>query len=77
MMDCCTSGNVKIARLLLRFGPDLDMINENGETAADLLRNYIEVNREDLAEKERDMCQSLLNDIEKKTRKRKILTCLF
>lgn len=72
-MDACASGNVRIARLLLRFGADINLLNENGETASDILRNYIEHHVHDLPEKDLLVCQSLLEELERKTKKSNIL----
>jgi hypothetical protein len=74
-MDACATGKVQIARLLMRMGSDLNLRNENNETAADLLRNYIEANRTDLSDKDILQCETLLTELEKKASKRKLSVC--
>lgn len=72
-MDACASGKVQIARVLMRLGSDLSLRNENNETAADLLRNYIETNRTQVSDKEIVQCEALLTDLEKRGKKRKFM----
>lgn len=77
MMDACASGNIRIARLLLQFKVDLNLLNEKGETAVDILRNYIEHEGHHLSENDRKMCQSLLDVMERKTVKSEFQLLLF
>lgn len=74
LMDACASGKYLIARMLLRFNADVNLRNEHDETAADLLRTYFETNREQLSPQDVSMCQHLMSELEKKTRKRPIMS---
>lgn len=66
-MDACATGNIRIARMLLRFSADVNASNERGDTAADLLRNYIDNTK--LSEQDRNMCSTLLLELERKAQK--------
>jgi hypothetical protein len=76
LMDACENGNTGIARLLLRFNANVDLLNEHGDTAMDLLRKYMDRRKRDMPEKDKEDCQKVLDLMEKKAVKSKFYWAL-
>ncbi|CEF64958.1 Tonsoku-like protein [Strongyloides ratti] len=64
LMEAAQRGNIKMMKLLLKYGADVIKENSEGNNALDYLRLFFSENKHDLTNLERNECNDMIKELE-------------